>query len=76
VLRSGLTPALAGLAAGILGAAALTRLMGGLLFGVTPLDGLTYGAVTAILITAASIACYIPARRALRVDPTTALRAD
>ena len=54
----------------------LTRLMTSLLFGVTPADPLTYGGVTAFLLAVASLASWLPARRAATLDPTTALRAD
>ena len=57
-------------------AAALTRLMSSLLFGVTALDPVTYAAVSALLITAAVLASYLPARRAVGIDPAQALRAE
>jgi putative ABC transport system permease protein len=63
-----------GVVAGICGALGLTRLMSGLLFGVTASDPVTFGAVAALLIIVALAACYIPARRATRVDPIVALR--
>jgi ABC-type antimicrobial peptide transport system permease subunit len=60
-----------------LGAAAgLTRWMASLLFGVKALDPLTYAGVAAILIAAAALASYFPARRATRIDPLDALRAE
>jgi putative ABC transport system permease protein len=74
IVRNGLTLVLIGVAIGLAGAFALTRLMTTLLFGVTPTDGLTIGVVSAVLIGVALIACLIPARRATRVDPLVALR--
>jgi putative ABC transport system permease protein len=76
VLRQGLTLAAAGLVIGLLGAAALTRLTTTLLFGVTPLDPPTFVAVGAFMLLVAAAAAVIPARRATRVDPLTALRSD
>jgi predicted permease len=75
-VRQGLILASAGVAAGLGGAAALTRWMASLLFGVGPLDPGTYAAVSAILILAAALACYLPSRRATRVDPIEALRTE
>ena len=74
VLRQGLVLTAIGLAAGILGAIAATRLLGTLLYGIKPTDTLTYFAVAAALFTVALLASYIPARRAARVDPMVALR--
>jgi predicted permease len=66
--------ALAGLVAGLVIAAATGRLIGGLLFGVQPVDPITYGSVAAGLTIVAMAASWIPARRASRIDPVTALR--
>ena len=74
ILRGGMTLVLIGVVLGIAGSFALTRLAKALLFGVTPSDPLTFVAVAAILIVVAIIACYIPARRATKVDPLSALR--
>ncbi len=63
-----------GLAVGLLGAVALTRFVRTMLFGVSPADPLTFGAISAALAAVAFLACYIPARRATRVDPLVALR--
>ena len=74
IIRDGLLLVSIGVAIGLAGAYALTRLMATLLFGVTPTDGLTIGVVSAVLIGVALLACFIPARRATRVDPLVALR--
>jgi len=74
VLRQGMTFVVIGELVGIAGAFALTRLLGGLLFGVTPTDAITFIAVVTILTIVALLACYIPARRATKVDPLVALR--
>jgi len=75
-VRQGLRLAGIGALIGLGAAAGLTRLMSSLLFGVTALDPLTYAAVAAILIAAAALASYLPARRATSVDPMDALRAE
>ena len=76
VLKQGMSLALVGVAAGALGAFALTKALKSLLFGVTPTDPATFGLVAAVLAAAAFAACYMPARRAARVDPLQALRAE
>jgi putative ABC transport system permease protein len=74
VLRQGLAPVAAGGVAGVAGALGLTRLMQGLLFEVEPADPGTYVSVAALLAAAALVACLMPARRAIRVQPVAALR--
>jgi len=74
-VRQGLSLAGIGVVLGLVSAAALTRLMSSLLFGVSALDPVTYTAVSALLIAAAVLASYLPARRAVEVDPVHALRA-
>lgn len=74
ILRNGLALTLSGVAIGISGALALTRLLRTLLFGVAPTDAFTFVAVSAALIIVALLACYLPARRATKVDPLVALR--
>jgi putative ABC transport system permease protein len=69
----GMRLTLVGLAIGITGALALTRLLGSLLFGISPRDPITLAVVAAVLSTVAFLACYIPARRAAGVDPIVAL---
>ncbi len=74
VLRQGMMLAVAGELIGLAGAFALTRLMRGLLFGVTPNDATTFVVVAGVLAVVSLLACYIPARRATKVDPLIALR--
>ena len=74
VLRQGAKLAILGVCIGVAAAFVLARLMTSLLFGVTAHDPLTFAAVVALLILVALLACYIPARRAMRVDPIVALR--
>ena len=74
VLGEGARMALVGVAAGIAAALGLTRLMANQLFGVTAHDPLTFAAVAMVLALVALVACYLPARRAVRVDPIAALR--
>jgi putative ABC transport system permease protein len=74
VLGQGMRTILIGVAIGIVGSFALTQAVSSLLFGVTATDPITFAAVTLLLIAAAMLACYIPARRATKVDPVVALR--
>jgi putative ABC transport system permease protein len=76
VVMRGLSLVAVGLALGVVGAIALTRFMTSLLYGVTPTDPLTFAGVAAALTVAALMAAYLPARRATRVDPVIALRAE
>ncbi|MDE3156411.1 MAG: ABC transporter permease [Acidobacteriota bacterium] len=76
VLRDGMRMALAGAGLGLAASLALTRFMKGMLYGVSVTDPLTFALVAAVLLAVALAACYLPARRALRVDPLRALRCD
>jgi len=74
VVRQGLRLAIAGASAGLIGALIVSQLMAGLLFGVRPTDPMTFAGVALLLVGVALLACYVPARRAIRVDPMIALR--
>jgi putative ABC transport system permease protein len=74
VLRQGLLLTLVGIGVGLAGALALSRVMTGLLYGVTASDPVTFAAIVVVLGVVSLIACYIPARRATRVDPLIALK--
>ena len=76
MLMQGLRPAIAGITVGLVGAALASRLLKSLLFGVAPIDPLTFSLVPPALLAVAALACYLPAARATRVDPTIALRSD
>ena len=76
VMRDGLALVLAGLCVGMVGAFVFARVLSSLLFDTSPLDPLTFVVASAMLTTAALAACYVPARRAMRVDPIVALRTD
>ena len=74
VLGQGLRTVLIGIVIGVAGALALTRAIEALLFEVKAADPLTFAAVTLLLVATALLACYLPARRAAKVDPMVALR--
>ncbi|MBO0798028.1 MAG: FtsX-like permease family protein, partial [Blastocatellia bacterium] len=74
VIGGGLKLALAGVALGLAGAMALTRLIAALLYGVSPTDVMTFSAVVLLLTLVALLACWIPARRATKVDPMIVLK--
>ena len=76
VLGEGLRMAVVGVVAGIAAASGLTRLMANQLFGVGAQDPLTFGVIAMGLMMVALVACYLPARRAVRVDPMVALRCE
>lgn len=76
IIRQGMMPALLGVGVGIIGAVGLTRFMSSLLYGVKPADPLTFCAVSLMLVGVALLACYVPARRAAKVDPMAALRQE
>jgi putative ABC transport system permease protein len=76
VVRGGLRLTVAGLAAGVIVSLGLSHVLAGLLYGLNPLDGVVFGGVVMLLLTVSLLACYLPARRALRVDPMIALRAE
>ena len=74
IVKKGMALAIVGAAIGLVASLALTRLMRSLLFEVTPTDWLTFVIVSVVLLAVALLACYIPARRATKVDPLVALR--
>lgn len=76
VVLEGMRMAMLGLCAGVIAAFATTRLMGSLLYGVQPADGVTFAAVCVLIAAVSGVACYLPARRASRIDPLMALRQD
>jgi len=76
VVGQGLRLAAAGVAAGLLLALGLTRLLAGFLFGVSPFDPAIFTGVPLLLLAIAAAACYLPARRATRINPVEALRAE
>ena len=76
ILGEGTRTALIGVVFGIVAALVLTRLMSNQLFGVSAQDPLTFAAVASLLMIVAIAACYVPARRAMKIDPIVALRYD
>jgi ABC-type antimicrobial peptide transport system permease subunit len=76
VVRQGMMMTLIGIAIGLAGAFALSRVIVGLLYGVSARDPLTFAGVSIVLLIVALLACLIPARRATRVDPIIALRTE
>jgi ABC-type antimicrobial peptide transport system permease subunit len=75
-LRQGLTLSAVGLAIGLVAALAVTRLMSSLLFGIGPMDVVTYVAAIAVILAATALATYLPARRASAIDPVVTLKAE
>jgi len=76
VMREGAKFSFAGIALGLAGAVVVTRLLASELYGVSPMDVATYFVVTGAMAVTSLLACYVPTRRAMRVDPLTALRQD
>jgi putative ABC transport system permease protein len=76
IVGHGMKLVLTGVGVGLLGAFGATRWMSSFLFGVAPTDTLTFVGVSALLAMAGFLACYLPARRAMRVDPMVALRSE
>jgi ABC-type antimicrobial peptide transport system permease subunit len=76
ILRQGTAFGCAGIALGTIGGFAVARVMAGLLYGVTPQDPFTFTAIVTLLAAVVFLACYLPARRAMRVDPIAAIRCE
>jgi putative ABC transport system permease protein len=76
VLGRGLRLAVIGVGVGLLLAFVLARVVAGMLFEISPADPITFSAIPALLLGIAAVACYVPARRAMGVDPIVALRAE
>jgi len=76
IMKEGARFSLTGIALGLAGAMAVTRLLASELYGVSAVDAVTYLSVTGVMLLVTLLACYVPTRRAMRVDPLTALRQD
>jgi ABC-type antimicrobial peptide transport system permease subunit len=76
VLRQGLDLAIVGAAVGLVCSLIVSHLMASLLYGVRPTDPLTFAGVALLFLAMALVACYVPARRAMKVDPMVALRCE
>ena len=76
IVAAGMRPVIAGLAVGLAAAIAAANVLRGLLFGIAPADPLAIGSVAVVLLVTSGVACYLPARRAARLDPAIALRGD
>ena len=76
VVGQGMKLVMVGLVLGVVGSLALTRVLSGFLFGVEPTDPITFAAVSVLLMLVAALACWLPARRATKVDPMVALRTE
>jgi putative ABC transport system permease protein len=74
VLKQGLALTIVGVLLGLVAAFGLTRLLSGLLFGVAAFDVTTFASISLLLVAVSLLACYLPARRAMRIDPLRALR--
>jgi putative ABC transport system permease protein len=76
IAGQGVRVTLTGIAMGVVAALMLTKLLASMLYGIAPTDPLAFAVTSVVLIGAAVLACYVPARRAMRVDPAVALRSD
>jgi len=76
IIGQGMRPILIGIGVGLAGAVGLSRFVSSLLFNIKPVDPVTYGAVVLLVMVAALLSCYVPALRALRIDPVAALRQE